>query len=146
MKKYLFLSVKQEYAEKILEGSKTIELRKSKPNVSPGDYIIIYCTSPIKAIVGVATIQQVIIHSPQRMWQLYSKTLGIEKGDYLSYYGNSEKAIGIVLGKVVKLSDKIYLDAIKQQLPTFTPPQTYKYFMDFHLSKKDKKFDLVPFA
>ena len=146
MKKYLFLSVKQEYAERILDGTKTIELRKSKPNVAPGDCMIIYCTSPIKAIVGLATIQEVIIHSPEKMWKLYSETLGIERGDYLNYYGNSEKAVGIVLDQVVKLSNKINLDAIKKQLPTFTPPQTYKYFMTFSLRKQNQKFNLVPFS
>lgn len=146
MKKYLFLSVKQEYAERILEGTKTIELRKSKPNVSPGDYVILYCTSPIKAIVGLATIQDVIVHSPQMMWQLYSKVLGIGKVDFLNYYGASERAVGIKLGEVVRLSNKIDLNTIKKQLPAFTPPQTYKYFMNFNLYKKDQKFDLIPFS
>ena len=85
MSKYVLLSIKQQYVDRILNGSKTIELRKSKPNVSPGDYVIIYCTSPIKAIVGVAAIKQVITHSPERMWQLHSKSLGIEKESYFKY-------------------------------------------------------------
>ena len=43
----LLISVKPEFAEKILRGEKTIELRKSAPKkVDIEDYILIYVTSP----------------------------------------------------------------------------------------------------
>jgi predicted transcriptional regulator len=143
MKKYLFISVKEEYTNRIFDGTKKIELRKAKPNVTPGDHIIIYCTSPIKAIVGVATVKEIIAYSPQRMWKIHSKDLGISKSAYLKYYGNSERAIGIVLSEVEKLNYTICLSLIKEQLPSFTPPQTYKYFINF-ISKSERSFRLIP--
>jgi predicted transcriptional regulator len=144
MKKYLFISVKEEYTNRILEGTKEIELRKSRPNVSPGDYVIIYCTSPVKAIVGIAQVQEIVTHSPLRMWKLYSKKLGIEKRDYEAYYKDSERAIGIVLSDVKKLSYSICLSLIREQLPSFTPPQTYKYFINFTPQENDNSFKLIP--
>ena len=39
--KYLFIAVKPEYANKLISGKKDIELRKMKPNILPGDYVII---------------------------------------------------------------------------------------------------------
>ena len=146
MKKYVLISIKEEYSERILEGTKTIELRKSKPNVNPGDYAIIYCTSPTKAIVGLANIKQIIIHTPKRMWRLYSRQLGINKADYFEYYGESEKAVGIVLSNVTSLSNRICLDIIRKHIPTFTPPQTYKYFANFVTTDRNQKFSLVPFS
>lgn len=143
-KKYLFLSIKKEYVNRIFEGKKQIELRKSRPNVTAGDCIIIYCTSPIKAIVGLATILDIISENPERMWQLYSKRLGISRSDYFRYYNNSSKAIGIILGEVQKLDDHICLSLIKQQIPTFTPPQTYKYFMNFVPPEQEMDFILEP--
>jgi predicted transcriptional regulator len=143
MKKYLFISVKEEYTNRIFDGTKKIELRKAKPNVTPGDHIIIYCTSPIKAIVGVATVKEIIAYSPQRMWKIHSKDLGISKSAYFKYYGDSERAIGIVLSEVEKLNYTICLSLIKEQLPSFTPPQTYKYFINF-ISKSERSFRLIP--
>src|SRR5690242_12676867 len=137
MKKYLFISVKEKYSNRILAGTKEIELRKSRPNVLPGDHVIIYCTSPVKAIVGIAQVQEIITHSPQRMWRLHSEKLGIDKSEYETYYKDSEKAVGIVLSGVKKLSDNIRLSLIREQLPSFTPPQTYKYFLNFSPSESE---------
>lgn len=136
-KKYLFISIKEQYVNQIFEGTKRIELRKCRPNVNAGDEIIIYCTSPVKAIVGTAQVQDVISHTPNKMWRLHSKTLGIARKDYLEYYGSSEKAIGIVLSDVSRLYHNIGLSRIKKQLPFFTPPQTYKYFKKFVPTGKD---------
>lgn len=145
MRKYLFISIKEEYTNRIFEGTKKIELRKSKPNVAPGDKVIIYCTSPVKAIVGIAQIKDIIVHRPNTMWRLHSKVLGIDKQSYLDYYGNSEKAIGIVLSKPKKLANNIGLSLIKEHVPTFTPPQTFKYFLNFTSPTGNSDFRLTPF-
>lgn len=137
-KKYLFISIKEEYANQILEGKKHIELRKSKPNVNAGDHIIIYCTSPVKAIVGTAQVKDVISHTPNQMWRLHSKKLGIRRKDYFDYYTNADRAVGIVLSDVQKLCFNICLSLIKKQLPFFTPPQTYKYLKTFVPAEKEK--------
>jgi predicted transcriptional regulator len=131
MKKYLFISIKEQYVNRIFDGTKQIELRKSRPNVNKGDHVIIYCTSPVKAIVGVAKVQAVISHTPRQMWKLHSKRLGIERSDYFNYYEHIDKAIGIILSDVERLGYEICLSHIKEQLPKFSPPQTYKYFMNF---------------
>jgi predicted transcriptional regulator len=135
-RKYLFISIKEKYVNQILNGSKRIELRKSRPSVDVGDHVIIYCTSPIKAIVGTAKVENVISYTPSEMWRLNSKSLGINRKEYFEYYSKSDKAIGIVLSDVEKLSFSICLSLIKSQMPKFTPPQTYKYFNNFVPPKK----------
>ena len=51
-RKYLFIAVKPEYANKLISGKKDIELRKMKPNVQPGDYVIIYASAPVKVLLS----------------------------------------------------------------------------------------------
>jgi predicted transcriptional regulator len=48
----ILLSIKPEYAELILEGKKTIELRKSYP-AKIFSKIYLYATAPVKKVVGV---------------------------------------------------------------------------------------------
>jgi predicted transcriptional regulator len=141
-KKYLFISIKEKYVNQILDGSKRIELRKSRPSVDVGDYVIIYCTSPIKAIVGTARVENIVSYTPSEMWRLNSKILGINRKEYFEYYSKSDKAIGIVLSDVEKLSFSICLSLIKSQMPKFTPPQTYKYFNNFVPPKKGSRLIL----
>ena len=103
IRKYLFISVKPEFANKIVTKEKTIELRKIKPHVNIGDYIIIYASSPIKSVIGYGIIKQIIEKSPRRMWDEHSEFLGIDKDRFDEYYAEKEKSIGIEIHKIKKI-------------------------------------------
>jgi predicted transcriptional regulator len=128
MSKVLLISVKPEFAEKIFDGSKQIELRKCAPNISTGDMVIVYSTVPEKAVVGTCVVKAVITKSPAELWRKHSTKLGIDRKRYLEYFKDREKAIGIVLSSTQRLKSKIKLAEIKRSFPNFSPPQTFKYF------------------
>ena len=46
--KSILISIKPQYVEKILNGEKTIEIRKTKPNIELPCKVYIYCTMPNK--------------------------------------------------------------------------------------------------
>ncbi len=48
----LLVSVKPVYARLILAGSKTVELRRVRPNAVPGCQVLIYASSPTMEMVG----------------------------------------------------------------------------------------------
>ena len=125
--KYLFISVKPIYAQKILSREKSIELRKLKPKVSPGDYIIIYASEPQKAVVGFGLIKRVIVTTPQEMWNSHSKNLGIDKKSFGDYYAGKSKAVGIVIDSVRSLTIPIPLSKLRGIDASFAPPQVYRY-------------------
>ena len=128
MSKLIVISIKPEFAQKIFDGSKTIELRKSSPKVNSGDLLIVYSTYPEMAILGVCRIKEVIIYSPEQMWELHSQALGIDQRRFFEYYSGARSAVGIVLENTRRFKVKITLDNLKQQLPNFSPPQTFKYY------------------
>ncbi len=124
--KYLFISVKPEYAKKLVSGQKDIELRKIKPHVQQGDYVIIYASAPIKAILGMGKIKSIIECSPSFLWENYSERLGITRTNYFSYYDGHQKSVGIEL-EMIKPIIPIELVELKQIDPNFHPPQIYRY-------------------
>ncbi len=128
MGKAIIISVKPEFVSKILDGSKTIELRKAKPNINDDDIILLYSTLPVKAIVGICRFERIIEAAPEEIWTHYSHLVGIDKDRFIEYYKNTETAIGIVLKDINKLDRSITLDSLRKKMPTFTPPQTFKYF------------------
>lgn len=128
MSKFLLISVKPEFADKIIAGEKTIELRKACPNVSTDDIVIIYSTVPVKAVIGICRVDEVIKMKPEAMWKFHKEKLGIEKKRYSSYYKETETAVGIVLKSACRLEKKIELSSIKKLFPTFSPPQTFRYY------------------
>jgi predicted transcriptional regulator len=139
IKKYLFISVKPEFAEKIVTKEKSIELRKIKPHVKVGDYIIIYASSPIKSVVGFGVIRQIIETSPEKMWSEFSDSLGIDKLRYDNYYKGKEKAIGIEIEGIKKLNP-VTLDNLRTIDPSFHPPQIYRYVSNADICKTISEF------
>jgi Uncharacterized conserved protein len=124
--KYLFIAVKPEYANKLISGQKDIELRKMRPHVQQGDYVIIYASAPIKAVIGFGKIKQIIECNPKSLWERYSDRLGINKQSYFSYYDGYHKAIGIEFD-MIKSVTPIRLEDLRKVDPNFQPPQIYRY-------------------
>ena len=128
MNNIIVISVKPEFADLIFEGSKKIELRKSSPNAQPGDLMVVYSTSPEMAIVGICKIKEVIKSTPDEIWLNHSSILGIDEKRFNEYYSETEKAVGIVLSNVRRFKSKMPLKEVQEFFPSFTPPQTFKYF------------------
>lgn len=140
MSDVLVVSIKPKYMQQILEGNKLIELRKCKPSLETKNLIVVlYCTTPVKAVVGFCSIEELIEESPNSMWKNFSEIVGISKEDFFSYYENSNKAFGIRLSNLIKLKQNISLENIRTKIPNFSPPQTYKYFNSKDLKIKFKK-------
>lgn len=128
VERVLFISVKPEFVEKIFNGSKTIELRKSAPNVKKDDVVIIYSTSPVMAVIGTCRVKEIITLKPTKLWNDYSNKFGIDRKRYFEYYEGKEIAVGIVLKDVKKISKEIPLSKLRAKFRNFHPPQTFRYF------------------
>jgi predicted transcriptional regulator len=126
IKKCLFVSIKPEFISKFLTSKKKIELRKMRPNVNIGDYLIMYVTSPIKSVIAFGTIKKLIDTSPQNMWLQYSSLLGIDKSKFDDYYMGKERAIGLEIENIVQITP-IHLYDIRDEIPGFQPPQIFRY-------------------
>jgi predicted transcriptional regulator len=133
-KKYLFISIKPEFASMFLMNQKKIELRKMKPNVNVGDYLIMYVSSPFKSVFAFGMIKKLIDTSPQNMWKKYSPFLGINKAKFDRYYIGKRRAIGIELENVIQI-EPIHLYDIRNAIPNFQPPQIYRYVHNISIFK-----------
>lgn len=62
MSKAVILSIRPEWCEKILSGKKTIEIRKTKPQLMPPFAVYVYCTKAPKGWLNLGTGQQLDGH------------------------------------------------------------------------------------
>ena len=124
----LLISIKPQYAKKIFEGEKTIELRKSAPQRLDSDsYMLIYVTSPVKELWGVCKIQSIIKNEPEIIWNEYGNVCGISREDFNDYYKEATNGYGIQLKEIKALENTISLEELRVMIPGFTAPQTYRY-------------------
>ena len=139
----LFLSIKPQYARKILDGEKLIEFRRRRPRSNAGDWIAIYESSPTMALVAVAQVAEVRIESPKCLWRSVRSVAGITKAEFDGYYHGCENAVGIVLKSITAMPDPISLEDLRAEWPRFHPPQGFRYLGEsesqFVLSRIPKK-------
>lgn len=124
------LSIKPEYATKIVEGLKTVELRRRFPyGTVTGARLYVYATVPIQAVIGYATISKVEEHPVERIWEFYHTVAYITRPDFDKYYESRETGFVIRLMDAIAIPDPVPLSVLKERLD-FTPPQSFAYADD----------------
>lgn len=99
MKKKILISINPEHVENILKGVKKYEYRKiaAKEDISS---IIIYETTPVKRIVAEAEIIEVLMRSPEELWEETKEGSGISKKFFDRYFRNRGIAYAYKLGEI----------------------------------------------
>lgn len=123
----LLLSVRPRFAELILVGAKTVELRRVRPNIPPGAVALIYSASPICALVGVGAIVAVHVDDRDRIWHRHGELTGITRAEYDEYFKGSPDAVAIALRAVRRLPRPLALPQLRQGYAWFRPPQSFRY-------------------
>ena len=105
----VLVSIKPIVAEQIFSGIKKYEYRKiaAKQDISS---LLIYETSPIKRVVAEAEIVDVLMLSPDMLWEQTKENSGISKQFFDQYFKGREIAYAYKLGKI-----KVYKQPKKKQ-------------------------------
>lgn len=123
----ILMSIKPKYAEQIIRGNKTIELRRVAPNLDKSTVLLIYESTPVKAITGYAFISEITKLSPSEAWAQYAGKAQISKHDFDEYYQGADQAFAIHLKKAARLLEPISLADLRSEQILFNPPQSYRY-------------------
>lgn len=116
------LSIKRVYAERIINGTKKIELRKRSIGMELGNLILLYETTPDSVIEGGFIADKTICLPVSEMWSNYHHILGVEKEFYDIYFDNCEFAYGTFVYQSF-VFPPISLTQLHKLCPRFTPPQ-----------------------
>ena len=122
----IVMSIRDEYLTMIMNGDKTIELRRKAVNVPPGSRIWLYAKWPVAHISACATVQRVVTASPAVVWSLYRSAVGITRDEFDSYFEGSLSACAILLENVRCVVPALKLDDLRSCLNGFHPPQFFK--------------------
>jgi predicted transcriptional regulator len=120
-------SIRPTHASKILDGTKTVELRRRfTVGVKPGTLALIYTTRPTSALTGFAKIQDVQCLVLNDLWKKHRSAACLEKGDFESYFSGLKRGYAIVLRAAKALSRPVALPELRKRFG-FEPPQSYQY-------------------
>ena len=119
----VLLSIKPEYAEKILLGHKKYEFRRAIFKFPEVTKVVIYASSPIQKIIGEFEIDHVLTLKLGELWKRTKLDSGIDKEFYDSYFAGKEIGHAIKVRKVKRYTS--YLDL--EDLNVRQAPQSFIY-------------------
>ena len=73
----ILLSIKPEYAEKILNGTKRFEFRKAVPRDGSVNTVVIYATKPVGMVIGEFEVGGFLCERPRDLWRRTKEKSGI---------------------------------------------------------------------
>ncbi|WP_223627105.1 ASCH domain-containing protein [Microbacterium sp. EST19A] len=126
MTRALFLSIKPRYARAILEGRKTIEVRRKFPDLPAGTTIVLYSSSPERAIVGTVRLKQASKLPPDRVWELHSDAIDIPEDALGEYLQGTDASTLLEVERPRAWERPVSLASLRDLLG-FGPPQSFRY-------------------
>lgn len=123
----ILISIHPHFADSILRGEKTVELRRSfRREVSETDRLFIYSTKPVASIVGIAEIRDIDRDNADNIWAKYGPLARISRNYFLDYVGDLPLVSAICLAKTEIFENRIPAYTLKNNL-SMVPPQSYRY-------------------
>lgn len=122
----ILISLRPGYAKAILDGSKTVELRRRRVRVDVGTRVWLYSTAPTARIEGSALIQRVHVGDLCGIWSQYSRRIGVSRSEFDEYFRGCKNGCAILLVEVRPITPTVSLSALRKRIGSFHPPQFFK--------------------
>lgn len=121
----VLLSIKPEFADKILNGYKRYEFRKTPfRQAKIGDHVLMYATTPKQRIVGMFDIGDMIHEPPEILWRRYGTQSGLSYHQFFEYYADTDEGHAIEVQRPRRFQSTIDPNV---HLKDFTPPMSFQY-------------------
>lgn len=122
----ILMSIKPRYADRILSGSKLVEIRKKFSDRRVGARAVLYASSPQKAIVGEAIVRRITLGSPGEIWEKFGSDLGCSLAEFRSYVGSSMTVSAIEFEEVIPYREPLSLSQMSYLIEdNLRPPQSF---------------------
>lgn len=118
------LSIKPEFAEKIFEGSKRYEFRRSIFKNSEVNKIIVYASAPVQKIIGEFEIDQILMEDLNSLWNKTKQYSGISQEYFFNYFVNKYSGYAIK----IKNAKRYPLPKCIKKDFNLIPPQSFAYY------------------
>jgi len=124
----LLLSIRPRFVDLIFAGTKTVELRRVKPRVQAGDWVVVYASGITKGMVGAFEVDGVTAAAPSSIWRKHNGGSGLTKREFDAYFVGASKGYAIRIGRFWKLPETVPLKTLRKRRVGFRPPQSYHYW------------------
>ena len=122
----ILISLAPVYTQAILDGRKTVELRRRRLRVGNGTRVWIYSKTPAARIEATAYVQEIHEGDPDKLWSEFGDATSISRAEFDHYFAGCSRGWAVVLDRVSALIPALALSTMKSEVAGFHPPQFFK--------------------
>lgn len=119
------ISLEERHANRIFDGTKTVELRRRPMNVAIGATVWIYVKMPVGSVVGCAKVTGLHALAPTTLWNRFGAVSGLQRQEFFEYFSGLPKAFALSLSQPTRLASPIPLSKLRDVSSGFHPPQFF---------------------
>src|SRR4051794_8665524 len=105
----VLLSVRPRFAASLLDGTKTVEVRRRRVRVPDGAVCLLYASSPMRALVGAITVSTTESASAEDLWSRHGHAMGLDRKEYDEYLEGAANPCAIIVGTATAFGAAIQL-------------------------------------
>ncbi len=135
----VILSLRPSWAELILAGAKTVELRRRRPQ-RPFDSAYLYVSSPVQAIVARCRVTRSLSDPPGRLLARFADEACISALEGARYFHGAKIGSALFLGDIVQPTFPLTLGDLRRVAWRLHPPQNFCYVPDVLRELLDQSF------
>ena len=121
------LSLRPRFAKAILEGIKTVELRRTEPKIETPTLALLYAASPVRSLIGTCIITSVWSADLGNIWRKHRQEVGLPYREFRQYFKGVDKGTALTLIRPQAFSRQIHLQDLRAKQRGFRPPQSFAY-------------------
>lgn len=122
----ILISLAPAYTRAILDGKKTVELRRRRLRVENGTRVWIYSKIPAARIEATAYVESIHEGDPESLWCDFEHEVGISRAEFDRYFTGCSRGWALKLTLVRALIPALELSVIRAEVVGFHPPQFFK--------------------
>ena len=123
----IVLSLKPGFAEAILAGDKTVELRRTVPRIVAPTRALLYAATPVRALVGTCVVTSVRSADLASLWQEHGSRTGLLHHEFERYLEGVDTGAALTLAHPQPFRRGISLEELRATPGGFRPPQSFAY-------------------
>lgn len=119
----VILSIKPEFANKIFNGTKKYEFRRTLFKNKNVNKIVVYASAPISKVVGEFEIEDIVHENVTKLWNRTSEFSGISLTYYSKYFRGKDFGYAIKVKNPIKYDEELCIE----ENFGIQPPQSFAY-------------------
>ena len=126
----ILMSIKPKYSRLIFSGVKKYELRKTPIKARGNEVVVVYESTPTKAVVGYFETKKIVKNSPEAIWTTLKSDIGVSEKEFFEYFYQKRWGYALKIDNPKLFDRKISLQELREVYGHWNPPQNFQYLKE----------------